>query len=58
MKNQKHTAYTAPSLTQISIETACVLLASGEADAPRGELSELYTDGARATINWEEFFSN
>ena len=36
MKNEKHIAYTAPSLTRIAIETACVLLASGGAEAPRG----------------------
>ena len=58
MKNEKHIAYTAPSLTKISIETVSVLLASGGAEAPRGALSESYTDGARAAIDWEEFFSN
>lgn len=58
MKNEKHIAYTAPSLTRVAIETACVLLASGGAEAPRGALSESYTVGARAAIDWEEFFLN
>lgn len=60
MKNQKHIAYTAPNLTKISIETVSVLLASGgsETEEPRGALSEHYTSGARAVIDWEEFFSN
>ena len=59
MKNQNKTAYKAPRLARLSVAAVNILLTSSTTpEEPRGALSNLYTDGARAAIDWEEFFLN
>lgn len=59
MKNQNKTAYKAPRLARISVAAVNILMTSSTTpEEPRGALSNLYTDGAKETLFWEEFFSN
>ena len=58
MTNQAKAVYKTPRLARVSIEPADILLTSGAAEQPRGELSNLYTDGAKAALLWDEIFYN